>query len=521
MMYKDALAHMEIQPRALSRELLPIVAVDDNVQVHESIEDINHVKMDTIVTAAWGGVALAPYVLEEHLDGNALWRLNIFKYLKAALHVQPMPIFDTTTENGSRLLMSHIDGDGIASYADMRNRPLAIRVVYDEILRKYPWPVTVSVITSEIDKAGLYPKRAQEMQQVARDIFALEHVEIASHTYSHPFNWAEAADNKKAHLNIPNYHYALEQEIFGSVNFINQHLAPKNKKVKVFLWSGDALPGEKALRMVKSIGLRNMNGGNTTASHSHPSLTNVSSMMRPVGQQLQIYAPVMNENVYTNEWTKPLYGFSRVIETFQFTDMPRRLKPIDIYYHFYSGSEYGSLTALKHVYDWSLKQQVLPVWISEFVDKVEAYAHAVTAKTLDGVWVLSTDKALKTVRLDALMGWPDLKRSQGVAGMIDLPQGRYVHLVGLDQQNTYSLSFKKKLPSQAYLLQANAELKYWSMHHGMIDFRLKGHMPVKFSMNKKCTLSFGKHHYQPRKMNKAYQFRLKIKDTGHATLNCN
>ncbi|MBL4760002.1 MAG: endo alpha-1,4 polygalactosaminidase [Mariprofundaceae bacterium] len=517
--YKDALAHMEAEPRALSRYLLPIVAVNPAVKVHESIEDMNHVHMDTILTAPWGGVALAPYVLDERLDGHALWRLDIFKFLKQALHMKPMPVFDTTTENGSRLLMTHIDGDGIASYADMKNRPLAIQVVYDEILRKYHWPATVSLITSEIESKGLYPDRAKKMQAIARKIFALDHVEIASHTYSHPFDWARAAIDQRAHLNIPGYQYTLEKEIFNSVDFINKHLAPKNKRVKVFLWSGDALPGEKALAMVKSIGLKNMNGGNTTASHSHPSLTNVSSMMRPVGGQLQVYAPIMNENVYTNEWTGPFYGFSRVIQTFQFTDFPRRLKPIDIYYHFYSGSEYASLTALKDVYDWSLKQQVLPVWVSEYADKVEAYAHAVIAKRLDGAWVLQVAKPLKTLRLDKGLGWPDLQHSQGVAGMNALKQGRYVHLSGLDH-GSYVLKFQNKRPRQAYLLRANAILKQWDVKGKTIHFRMKGHMPIQFSMSRSCKLVLGKRSFQPKKVAQSYQYHLKTKDTGHAILQC-
>ena len=46
----------------------------------------------------------------------------------------------------------------------------------------------------------------------------------------------------------------------------------------------------------------------------------------------QVFAPNQNENVYTNEWRGPFYGFERVIETFEFTETPRRLKPINIYF---------------------------------------------------------------------------------------------------------------------------------------------------------------------------------------------
>ena len=31
------------------------------------------------------------------------------------------------------------------------------------------------------------------------------------------------------------------------------------------------------------------------------------------GDWFQVYAPMQNENVYTNNWTGPFYGFERVI----------------------------------------------------------------------------------------------------------------------------------------------------------------------------------------------------------------
>ena len=53
----------------------------------------------------------------------------------------------------------------------------------------------------------------------------------------------------------------------------------------------------------------------------------------------------MNENVYTNDWTGPFYGFRDVIDTFRMTGEPRRLKPINLYYHTYSASKVAALKA--------------------------------------------------------------------------------------------------------------------------------------------------------------------------------
>src|SRR5690606_1597373 len=61
------------------------------------------------------------------------------------------------------------------------------QVLYRRILKKYPVPMTVSVIEGEIGPQGAHPELSHELEPIARQIFALPNVEIASHSYSHPF----------------------------------------------------------------------------------------------------------------------------------------------------------------------------------------------------------------------------------------------------------------------------------------------------------------------------------------------
>ena len=56
----------------------------------------------------------------------------------------------------------------------------------------------------------------------------------------------------------------------------------------------------------------------------------------------------------------------RVVDYFRFTDSPRRLKPIGIYYHFYSGTKTAAIKALHDVYAWAREQETFPVWASEY-----------------------------------------------------------------------------------------------------------------------------------------------------------
>lgn len=522
----DKLSQMEARPRPLFRGLFMVRAVSGDVQVHASIADANNRRMDVIMTAPWGGVALSPYVLEKGIDDRVRWRLDIFRFLSKALRLQSMPRFDTTTENGLRLLMAHIDGDGVASRAVMPGTPLAIRVIRDEILKKYPLPVTVSVIAGEFENSELYPDRVAEMRRIARSIFAMEQVEIASHSYSHPFDWEQAAFDPKSYLQLPGYLFSRDSEVTRSVKFIDEKLAPPGKKTSVFLWSGNALPDENDLRLVRSLGLRNMNGGNTVMTSDYPSITDVSGMARPVGNQLQVYAPIMNESLYTNSWTKPRYGFQRVIETFKLTGTPRRLKPIDIYYHFYSGTETASIKALKEVYDWSMKQRIHPVHVGEYCDKVEAYMQAAVARRTDGSWIMLAPDAIRTVRIPESMGWPDIKASSGVAGVLDLPQGRYLHLAPAGKkatQNTlrhYLLNFNDKLVAAPYLVSANGRLERWQVEGNRIRMHMRGYLPLHIAMNRPCTLQMAGKSIEAESRGMGYEFSLKQKDTGDALLIC-
>ncbi len=516
----DPLAQMEAKPKPLSRGLAMLHAVDPAIDVHERIEDANSKQIDVVLTAPWGGLALAPYVLEESLDEQRKWRLNIFDFLSKALQNPAIPMFDVSTENGQRLLMTHIDGDGAASKAVMPGSPLAIKVIYDKILRRYPLPATVSVITSQMPDHGLYPKRAAAMRSIAKKIFKLPHVEVASHTYSHPFNWEKVATDPHQRLTIPGYQYSLKQEIDGSVQYINTHLAPPNKPLQTFLWSGDALPGEEALKLAREAGVKSMNGGHTAIINANFSLTNVSAIARPVGQELQIYAPIMNENIYTDLWKGPRYGFERVIETFKLTDLPRRLKALDIYYHFYSGSDFAALSALERVYDWAIKQETMPLPVSDYVAKVEGFYQATLARrTHDNAWLLHAPEALKTLRLPQQLGWPKLSHSRGVIGVRQTPQGRYVHLHGA-HSGRYILSLQDNKTNGAYLIKSNAAVTQWNQQSRNIRLRLQGAMPIVFQISQACTLQWKNSTLNPQNVSGGYIFRLKHKDTGNATLLC-
>ena len=518
---KDSLIGFETRLRIRSRNLLPLQAIDDDLQVHLGLSDARNNPFVAICTGKWGGMAINPYVLENGLNFRYLWIVDPFKFLKRALQLPTIPAPDVTTENGRRLLMSSIDGDGAVSKAELPGTPYAIDVIYEQILNVYNLPTTVSIIEGEIGPQGLYPNKSPDLENIARKIFRLPHVELATHTFSHPFEWRAAQSHPadpQYRLPIPGYQFNLEREIAGSAAYINERLAPPGKSVKVVLWTGEANPSPEAIALCKKSGLWNLNGGNTKATNEHPSITEVSPVGIEVDGQFQAYAPIMNENIFTGLWKGPFYGFQRVIETLQLTDFPRRLKPLEIYYHFYSGSKLAALMALKKAFNWALLQENMPIFVSEYTAKVKNLNEMTMSKRLDGGWQIKGLGDLRTLRLEPELGWPDLKTSTGVIGVREIPQGRYVSFNDTRESLLYTTPDP---PQSPHLLQTNARVLKWKVQGDSIHFNLKGHVPVILEiagMQNPCQVFWKKGELNGERRGNSWRFEFLEKETGDATL---
>ena len=444
----------------------------------------------------WGGFLMDPFVVAEVPGtGYFRWVVDPFAFLTQTLRLPPVPVPDVTTENGRRLLFSHVDGDGFPSRAELPGSPDAGQVLLKEIFEKYRTvPQTMSVIEAEIAPHGLHPEMSKELEDVARRMFALPHVEIASHTYSHPFLWdrnvrhGTFSDNAEAamSLEVPGYTMDLNREIVGSTDYINSRLAPPHKKVKILLWSGDTAPSAEALEITAKAGLLNMNGGDTSITRTNPSLTAIGAFGIQKNGLLQVYAPITNENIYTNLWKGPYYGYEQVLQSFEMTGGPRRIKPVDIYYHVYSASKRAGLHALRKVYDWALAQPLHPVFASEFIRKVQDFHTYAVARDGDG-WRVRGDGELRTLRLPATLGTPLPQASQGVAGFNAAAEGGiYVHLTGGAAwlQMRAADAAAPAAPQGPYLSEANARVVEWNVRDqgARTDLRLKGYAPLVFSL---------------------------------------
>ncbi|MFN3947721.1 MAG: bifunctional glycoside hydrolase 114/ polysaccharide deacetylase family protein, partial [Aquificaceae bacterium] len=432
----------------------------------------------------WGGYALEGsfyrYVRED------LFVVNPLDLIKVLLNPD-FPVPDVTTESGRRILTAHIDGDASFGVADFNPNKNLMEVIRDEIIKRYPIPHTVSIIEGEIAPYGLYPGKSPKLEEIARSIFALDNVEMASHSFSHPYKWQEIERAKELieatdgyNLNIPNYTFNLEREIFGSIEYINTRLSPNpEKKVKVFLWTGDCIPSTQAIKLTYRAGVYNLNGGYTWINNKEPFYSYISPMGLDRDGYFQVYSPVQNKNIYTNLW-RDYYGYVRTIETFQLTEKPRRLKPIAIYYHMYSGQKVASLKALKEVYEYALSQPVNPMFASEYAQRVLEFRNMAIAEDIrDGSLVIRSEGNLKTLRIDNKKLYPLIFESRGVLGFKHVNDSLYI---SLDNSGDYRIVFGGKEPD-FYLVSSNGQIISSTKEGKNVSFKIKSYLPLEYEIH--------------------------------------
>ncbi|MEG3639157.1 polysaccharide deacetylase family protein [Magnetococcus sp. PR-3] len=476
------------------------------------------------------------------------WHINPFAFFRHSFATDDLPKPDTTTLSGRRIYYSHVDGDGWRNPSEIKPFKdlslLSSEVLLKEIIEKYQrLPVTIAPISGDLDPEWFGDK---ETQRIARALFAHPQVEAGSHTYSHPLDWSffENADPareapfrklyaspKGAYLNqiltmlgvnktqvvpydsprerqqlinqdknkqeqdrlrlkgyqVPRVYgvepFSVDREVKGSIQQIAQFL-PKGKKVKLYQWSGNTLPFEAAVRAVRNQGLGNLNGGDSRFDREFPSFAWVSPLGLQVGKERQIYSSNSNENTYTDLWTDRFFGFQYLVRTLYNTEMPWRIKPINVYYHMYSGQKLSSLNALKKNLDYALSQPIIPIHASHFTQVVDGFYESRLTALSPQRWQLTNHGAMQTLRMDhATFKQVDFTQSQGVVGQRHFHGSLYVHLDPANREPIVALKANTtpQAPPKAtrpYLLQGRWQvqnLHLTSPEH--FTFKAKGFGP--------------------------------------------
>ncbi len=282
-------------------------------------------------------------------------------------------------------------------------------------------------------------------------------------------------------------------------------------------------------------------GPGADLTRTRPSLTHLQAGARPsrspagrnatAGARLDIHWPVADEAGFRGPGSNAL-GYRRVIETFQLTDARRRLKPIAVHYHAYTAATAAGRKALEAVYRWVKSQPTRPIYAWEYADKVRDFHRLVITRRIDdrSLELFGLDK-LRTLRIPAALGWPDLSRSADVVAVAELPQGRYVSFLSTPSTR-FSLGASR--PVRPMITASNADVLQFSIESSsrqrlVIRLRLRGHVPVSFELGNlprsRCVIVGRGYRRNGQIAEKSpfpttFRFDTLVLDTGMATVTC-
>ena len=485
-LYQDDILSYEIPP-SLSTTTLHIKSKNiKELLVYRYIDDTTSTPA---AITSWGGYAVGD-AFKSEIDGDSLFVIEPFSFLKQSLRLKELIVPDVTTENGKRLMFTHVDGDGIMNRVEGDFGYYSGDVILNDILKVYKIPHSISVIGAEIAPNGLYPNLSPKLMGIAKEMYALENVEPATHTFTHPFYWGKIKDDnlsKLYRLKPKGYQFSLKHELSDTLEFINKNLEPKHKAKEVF-WSGDCAPRKNALSYTYKHNILNINGGDTTITKTSPWI----SLIAPIGLYrdgyTQVYTGAQNENVFTNDWLGPFWGFKRVTQTFELTNSPRRFKPIDIYYHLYSGSKQASLKALRYVFDYAMKQDTMPIFTSEYIPKVMDFYEVSMANEGDEWLFCGLDK-LNTLRIEKKDAYADINASSSLVGIKHFENHTYLSLYNNSKKNIYINTTDKKQDTN-YMISANGKLvdRYKNEYVETMKFNSYVDLRLNFHIKSGCSL---------------------------------
>lgn len=488
---------------------------------------------DLVVVGPAGGYIASGYaaLLRDDPPFVRAWYVNPFQFFRAAFATDDVPKLDTTTLSGRRIYYSHIDGDAWHNVVSLElyrdRRAVSAEVVFEQIVQKYrDLPVTVAPISADLDVTWY---GNEEARALARRIFAMPNVEAGSHTHSHPFAWMffRNPDPRREAPYLPRYpqrpgkslaesvwdggasaqpsgravepidgvyerprSYAVKpfdigQEIEGSARII-QDLLPAGRRVEVMQWSGDTTPWAGVLAQTRKAGMRNINGGDPRMDGLFDSYAWVSPVARHVDGEWQIYSSGANENIYTDNWRRRFYAFRYLIDSLRNMETPVRIKPINLYYHFYSAEREEGLSSLLAILDYVRTQNVAPVATSRFAAIADGFLTGRLWQIGERQWRVENRGALQTVRFDrASMLAVDFARSRGIVGQTHFQGSLYVALDATVDEPVVALTdyqSPERAPdaSMPYLVEARWHIERVERQDLSWRFRGQGFGPGQF-----------------------------------------
>ena len=457
-----------------------------------------------------GGYVQAGYELyEEPSLGRVAWLIDPFAFFTQALHPERWPIPDVTTLSGRRVYFSHVDSDGLNNVvATPTTGPMLVASVFaSEIVDKYPTlPVTLALTPGDLDSSIGGNETPREL---VRELWSKPNVEASVASYTRPYRWrffenysreqeetaiAEAqrsdrfgvqalatyfhpptrmerfiANGPKLPRNYLLDPFTLSRETEVALT-VAQSLAPSDRPIRLYQWTGDANPFESAIAATRKLHLHNINGGETRMDANYPSVAYVTPLARPVGAERQLYAVGAGEFATLKAWRPAVAALEGLQVTLQNTELPRRLQAFNLHYHL---STIGNPDARRAIKGYLWQAQVgsfTPISTADYAAAADDYFGVEITKVAGQKWRVSRRGTVQTVRFDeADKISVDLKNSVGVLGQNRHAGSLYVALDKTVEPAVVALQ-NATSPDATYAGLKEARWRIWNLSRTGADW---------------------------------------------------
>jgi hypothetical protein len=159
------------------------------------------------------------------------------------------------------------------------------------------------------------------------------------------------------------------------------------------------------------------------------------------------------------------------LQTFKNTESPLRIRPIDIYYHFYIGERWASLNTLKDVLTKTMETDVAPMFLSEYTEMVHGFFSARMEKVSMKSWRIRNYGDCTTIRFDDSQAFLDLDKSVNVTGFNHYQGSLYIHLENAKEAVIVLTDSK---PEATFLALGSHRLFDWQASKESVFFRTEG-----------------------------------------------
>lgn len=415
------------------------VLAKEGTETFLTLEHEEYGESDAVTLHSNGGYVMPGYTCYNYRTSNNIeWIINPFSFFRAIFEPYNQPVPNLNLMNGHRIFISAIDGDGFRSISSVDGESFSGKVLHEEILTEYTqFPTSVSFIGADLDPEHYGNETFLDR---ARQLASLPHVEGASHTWAHPADWEARTFD---YTDLEGYEYDLSMEINHSVSFLNEQVFhPVGKDIRLFLLSGNTRAPEEAFARLEELGIPAMNGGDTRLDRIHPSLTNVTAYARPAGTYRQPYNAAASEFLFTDGWTERHQAFRNVIKTWKNTDQNRLLKPVHLYYHFFTGDRQAGISTLHTLYRYLRKQKLTRIFQSKWANMVLDFHEAKIERVNKGYRLVNWGQ-IRTATFRNEKTYPDIQASTGVIGYRH--RGGHTHIF-LDDSDEHTVILSETPP---------------------------------------------------------------------------